>query len=312
MNPKIVFMGTPDFAVPILQMLVHEGYSVVGVVTQPDRPKGRKRILTPPPVKVAAQKWGLPVLQPHKLVDEAAIDSVLQLEPDLIVTAAYGQLLPQKILQAPSLGCINIHASLLPKYRGGAPIHWAIIHGEEKTGITIMYMVQALDAGDMLVQKELPIRKTDHVGILHDRLSELGANLLKESLPSLIQGHLQATPQDEQQATYAPNLTREDEMIDWSQSATQIYNRVRGLHPWPVASTVWRGKPMKIWWVEEKWVDHQNQPGTILGVESEGILVAAGSGAVMIKELQPSGKKRMPAHDFVGGARIQDGERFGE
>lgn len=312
MNPRIVFMGTPDFAVPILQMLVHEGYSVVGVVTQPDRPKGRKRILTPPPVKVAAQKWGLPVLQPHKLVDEAAIDSVLQLEPDLIVTAAYGQLLPQKILQAPSLGCINIHASLLPKYRGGAPIHWAIIHGEEKTGITIMYMVQALDAGDMLVQKELPIRKTDHVGILHDRLSELGANLLKESLPSLIQGHLQATPQDEQQATYAPNLTREDEMIDWSQSATQIYNRVRGLHPWPVASTVWRGKPMKIWWVEEKWVDHQNQPGTILGVESEGILVAAGSGAVMIKELQPSGKKRMPAHDFVGGARIQDGERFGE
>mgnify|MGYP001156486666 FL=1 len=185
---KIVFMGTPDFAVPVLKQLISDGYEVVAVVTQPDRPVGRKKILTPPPVKVAAEQHGIPVLQPEKLRDSEELEQIIKLEPDLIVTAAYGQILPKKLLDAPKYGCINVHASLLPELRGGAPIHYAILQGKEKTGVTIMYMVEKLDAGDILTQVEVPISETDTVGTLHDKLSEAGAKLLSETLPKLLRG----------------------------------------------------------------------------------------------------------------------------
>lgn len=215
---RMVFMGTPDFAVPSLQTLVREGYRVAGVVTQPDRPRGRKRELTPPPVKVAAMELGLPVFQPERLRNPENVRRLLEWKPDLIVTAAYGQILPREILETPRYGCINVHASLLPKYRGGAPIHHALIRGEKETGVTIMYMVEALDAGDMLAHRSIPIEEADDVGTLHDKLARVGAQLLRETVPALLEGRVQPVPQDDSQATYAPNIRREDERIDWSRN----------------------------------------------------------------------------------------------
>lgn len=305
-------MGTPDFAVPSLEALVAENYHVVAVVTQPDRPKGRKKELTPPPVKVAAQKHNIPVFQPEKLRDPGAVQTVLDLKPDLIVTAAYGQILPEEILKAPRLGCINVHASLLPKYRGGAPIHRAIMEGETETGVTIMYMVKALDAGDMIAQRAVPITERDHVGTMHDKLSRVGADLLKEVLPRLIRGEIQAVPQDESLATYAPNIRREDEKIDWTCSAEELARQVRGLHPWPVAFTLWKGKPFKIWWAEPSKEPAEKAPGTVKRVEEDGIAVATGEGTLILKEVQPSGKKRMSVEEFVRGRQMEAGERLGD
>lgn len=305
-------MGTPDFAVPSLKALVEEKYHVVAVVTQPDRPKGRKKELTPPPVKVVAQNYNIPVYQPEKLRDPEAVQTILELKPDLIVTAAYGQILPEEILNAPRLGCINVHASLLPKYRGGAPIHKAIMEGEKETGVTIMYMVKALDAGDMIVQRAVPITKQDHVGTMHDKLSRVGADLLKEILPRLIKGEIQAVPQDDSQATYAPNIRREDEKIDWTRSAEEIACQVRGLHPWPVAFTLWKGKPFKIWWAEPSTEPAREKPGTVKYVEADGIAVATGEGTLILKEVQPSGKKRMSVEEFVRGRQMEAGERLGD
>ncbi|MCS1351396.1 methionyl-tRNA formyltransferase [Mechercharimyces sp. CAU 1602] len=312
-QPRIIFMGTPDFAVPSFRALIDHGYHVVAVVTQPDRPKGRKRILTPPPVKEAALAAGIPVLQPEKLREEEAVTTVLEYAPDLVVTAAYGQLLPQALLKAPTYGCINVHASLLPKYRGGAPIHHALIQGEEMTGITIMYMVKALDAGDMLAQATLPIAADDHVGTLHDRLSKVGAELLVETLPPLLTDKLTPRPQAEELVTYAPNIRREDEQVDWKQPVRAIYNQVRGLHPWPVAFTHWRGKPLKLWWAEV--ADESSDdvaPGTITKVAHEGIWIACGKGHLRLTEVQPAGKKRMDVASFVRGHEVQVGEKLGD
>lgn len=308
---KIVFMGTPDFAVPILHRLVEDGYHVTHVVSQPDRPKGRKRKLTPPPVKVAAEKLQIPVFQPERLADEEAIDTFLSFAPDLVVTAAYGQILPEAILQAPAFGCINVHASLLPKYRGGAPIHWSVINGESKTGITIMYMVKALDAGDMLAKRAIPITTSDHVGGLHDQLSQIGADLLSEILPLFFRGEIEAKPQQHAEATYAPNITRQDEQIDWQQTAKQIAQQVRGLHPWPVAVTTWQGKPLKIWWAEVADDEFVSRPGRVIQVNEEGIFVATGEGKIKITELQPAGKKRMSVYDFLCGAEVEVGQQLG-
>lgn len=305
-------MGTPDFAVPSLSTLVEEGYDVVGVVTQPDRPKGRKRQLTAPPVKVAAQKFGIPVYQPVKLREPAALEEVLALKPDLIVTAAYGQILPQRILEAPRYGCINVHASLLPKYRGGAPIHWALINGEKEMGVTIMYMVKALDAGDMIAKRAIPVTPDDHVGTMHEKLSRLGADLLKEILPALLAGKVKAEPQMESEATFAPNIKREDERIDWNQSAEALACRVRGLCPWPVAFTTWRGKPFKIWWAVATDQETGAAPGTVTKVAEDGIVVAAGQGALVLTEVQPAGKKRMTVSEFVRGRQMEAGERLGD
>ncbi|GAB7388083.1 methionyl-tRNA formyltransferase [Bacillaceae bacterium] len=309
---RIIFMGTPDFAVPSLKRLVREGHEVVAVVTQPDRPKGRKQTLTPPPVKVAALEEGIPVLQPEKVRE--SIDEILSYRPDLIVTAAYGQILPRELLEAPPLRCINVHASLLPKYRGGAPIHRAIMEGEKETGITIMYMVEKLDAGDILSQRALPIAETDTVGTLHDKLSELGASLLAETIPALADGTIEPRRQDERLATYAFNIKREDEVIDWTRPAKRIYDQIRGLNPWPVAFTTWRGNRLKVWWAETAAEGGQAEPGTVVAVGEEGITVAAGEGWLRLKRVQPAGRKAMDAADFVrgAGAEMKPGDKLGD
>src|SRR5699024_5591493 len=291
---KIVFMGTPDFAVPVLNRLVESAYEVVLVVTQPDRPKGRKRILTPSPVKEAAIEHHIPVFQPEKIKNE--YEEILQYDADIIITAAFGQILPQALLDAPKYGSINVHASLLPELRGGAPIHYAILLGKQTTGITIMYMTAALDAGDIIAQQSIEISEQDHVGTLHDKLSQVGAGLLKETLPAIFAGTHTVTPQDPEQATYAPNVSRELERIDWEQSNETVYNHIRGLHPWPVAYTTHQAKRLKIWWaVLENHVYPDTAPGTIVEVDvKEGKLsvVCGNQKSVSLTSIQLAGKKK--------------------
>ncbi|WP_421384521.1 methionyl-tRNA formyltransferase [Bacillus salacetis] len=311
---KIVFMGTPQFSVPVLQKLISNGYEVIGVVTQPDRPVGRKRVMTPPPVKVEAEKQGIPVYQPEKIREKEELEKVLDLKPDLIVTAAFGQILPKELLEAPQYGCINVHASLLPELRGGAPIHYSIIQGKKTTGVTIMYMVEKLDAGDMISSVEVEIDEKDHVGTLHDKLSEAGAKLLIETLPALLNGEISPQKQDESKATFAWNIKREQEKIDWAKPGEEIYNHVRGMHPWPVAYTSLDGSVLKVWW-SEKVQGPEGTPGEITAVEEDGIVVATGSTtSIKITELQPSGKKRMSAKDYLRGAGsfIKRGMKLGE
>ncbi|MBU5594608.1 methionyl-tRNA formyltransferase [Amphibacillus sp. MSJ-3] len=309
---KIVFMGTPDFSVPILQQIIKDGYEVVLVVTQPDRPKGRKRTLTAPPVKVEALKHNLTVFQPEKIRD--SYQEIVKYEPDLIVTAAFGQILPKELLDAPTYGCINVHASLLPELRGGAPIHYAIMQGKKETGITIMYMVEALDAGAILSQVTVPIENEDHVGILHDKLSEAGAQLLKQTLPRIFDQSIQAVEQDDMEATYAPNITREQEKIDWTNSAEAIYNQIRGLHPWPVASTSIGGKNLKIWWAEIASISQSACPGEIVDITDDALIIACGQeSAIRVLDIQLSGKKRMSVKDFLNGSGdlFKVGQRLG-
>lgn len=308
---KVVFMGTPDFSVPVLQTLLKDGYEVVAVVTQPDRPKGRKRVLTPPPVKVEALKHEIPVLQPEKIRLEEEYQQVLAYEPDLIVTAAFGQILPTPILEAPKYGCINVHASRLPELRGGAPIHYSILQGKPKTGVTIMYMVEKLDAGDILTQVEVPIEERDHVGTLHDKLSAAGAKLLSETIPSLVKGEITPVKQNDDEATFASNIKREQEKIDWARTGEEIYNHIRGLHPWPVAYTTADGQVMKIWWGEK--VSASGKPGTVLSLEEDGFIVATGNEtAIKVTELQPAGKKRMDAAQYLRGTSVEVGTVLGD
>ncbi|WGG47470.1 methionyl-tRNA formyltransferase [Rossellomorea sp. DA94] len=311
---KVIFMGTPDFSVPVLQSLIDEKYDVIAVVTQPDRPVGRKRILTPPPVKVAAEKHGIPVYQPEKIKNEDELNQVLDLKPDLIVTAAFGQILPNALLEAPKHGCINVHASLLPELRGGAPIHYSILQGKEKTGITIMYMVEKLDAGDIISQVEVEIEERDHVGTLHDKLSAAGAKLLIDTIPPLLKGEISPVKQDDSKATFARNIKREQEKIDWTRDGEEIYNHIRGLHPWPVAYTTLDGSVMKVWWGEKVNLP-PSSPGKIIGIEEDGFVVSTGnSTGIKITDLQPSGKKRMSAKDYLRGAgsHLEAGLMLGE
>ncbi|MGD6992436.1 methionyl-tRNA formyltransferase [Sutcliffiella horikoshii] len=315
MKKKIVFMGTPDFAVPILQQIIQDGYEVIAVVTQPDRPKGRKKVLTPPPVKVEAEKHNIPVYQPEKIKEAAEYEKITSLEPDLIVTAAFGQILPKPLLDAPKFGCINVHASLLPKLRGGAPIHYSIIQGHEKTGVTIMYMVEKLDAGDMLTQVEVKIDERDHVGTLHDKLSVAGSKLLSETLPQLFDEKLQAEVQNHEEATFASNIKREQEKIDWTKDGEQIYNHIRGLHPWPVAYTTMEGQVMKVWWGEKTQITYEAVPGTIIGIEDDGFIVKTGnSTGIKITDLQLAGKKRMTGTQYLNGAgaSLSEGTKLGD
>ena len=290
MRERIVFMGTASFSLAVLKMLIEEGYNIVGVVTQPDRYVGRKKVLTMPDVKVEALKYDIPVIQPARIKED--YQAVADLKPDLIITAAYGQIVPQAVLDIPRLGCINVHASLLPLYRGGAPVHQAIIDGQEKTGVTIMYMVKKMDAGDMIAQKETPILEEDTVGILYDRLSDLGAKLLKETLPDILKGTNQRIPQDENLVTYAPTLSREDERLDWNMSARQVYNKVRGTNPWPGSYTTYQGKTVKIWagqvhQCENAMKHHAHQDnGTIVKIFKDAIGVKVNDGVYLITELQ--------------------------
>ncbi|MEH7882824.1 methionyl-tRNA formyltransferase [Bacillus sp. JJ1609] len=312
---KIVFMGTPDFSVPVLRRLIGDGYNVIAVVTQPDRPVGRKRVLTPPPVKEEALKHDIPVYQPEKIRQQEDLDKILALEPDLIVTAAFGQILPKQLLEAPKYGCINVHASLLPELRGGAPIHYAIIQGKEKTGISIMYMVEKLDAGDILTQIEVPLTETDTVGTLHDKMSAAGADLLSETIPKLLKGELTPVPQNDEEATFAWNIKREQEKIDWTKPGEQIYNHIRGMNPWPVAYTTMNGSVLKIWGSEKAAHSISQEPGTIVKLEEDGFIVAAGNGTgIKITELQPAGKKKMDARQFLlgAGSNIEPGIKLGD
>ncbi len=306
-------MGTPEFSVPILKRLVDDGYDVRAVVTQPDRPVGRKKVLTPPPVKVEAVNLGIPVFQPEKIRAAKELEKILAIDPDLIITAAYGQILPSELLEYPQLGCINVHASLLPELRGGAPIHYAILQGKDKTGVTIMHMVEKLDAGDMISQVEVAIEESDDVGSLHDKLSAAGAKLLSETVPKLIAGEAERTPQNDELATFASNITRAQEKIDWTKSGQEIYDQIRGLRPWPVAYTKLNNNVLKIWGAQ-KQAGQAGEAGTIVRVEKDGFLVATGDDtAVKITELQPAGKKRMTASQFLTGAGsfIEPGLKLG-
>lgn len=310
---KIIFMGTPGFSVPILNGLVAEGYDVLRVVTQPDRPVGRKKVLTPPPVKEAALEYGIKVLQPEKISGSPEMEEIISLNPDLIVTAAFGQFLPETLLKAPKLGAINVHASLLPKYRGGAPVHYSIIKGDSETGVTIMRMVKKMDAGDMLSQKAIPISKTDDVGSMFDKLSLLGKDMLLEMLPEFIAGNIKETPQDETLVTYSPNITREEEQIDWNKTSELIDCQVRGMRPWPVAFTTYQETRVKLWDTTPLDETTTKAPGTIIKINKKNFLVACGEGTVLqINDLQPAGKGRLKAVEYLNGVgrTMEEGHIF--
>ena len=299
---KIIFMGTPSFSVPILQALFESDYEVVAVVTQPDRPVGRKRVLTPPPVKELALQHKVPIFQPEKISGSEEMAELIALEADLIVTAAYGQFLPTKLLNAPKHRAINVHASLLPKYRGGAPVHYAIIDGEKETGVSIMYMERKMDAGDVLIQKSIPIEASDDVQAMFDKLSLLGRDLLMETLPKLFAGDITPVLQDESKVTFSPNISREEERIDWELTATQIANKIRGMRPWPVAHALLNNERCKMWAAVPEEAANDSKPGTITHWDKSVIYVACGQGTTLkITELQPAGKKRMTVTDFLNG-----------
>lgn len=302
---KILFMGTPDFAVPSLEALVAAGHQVVGVFSQPDKPKNRGMKLLPTPVKVCAQAHDIPVFQPTKLRDGTALETIRQLAPDLIVVAAYGRILPQEILDAPPLGCINVHSSLLPKYRGSAPIHWAILNGDQETGVTIMHMALALDAGDIIAQKTTPIDPDETVETLHDRLAQLGAELLVETVARIADGTATRTPQEESQVTLAPMLSRALSPMDWTRPARALHDQVRGLIPWPAAVTELNGTRCKIFATTVLQETTGKAPGSILAADKKGLKVACGEGTVLqIDQLQADGGKRMAAADYLRGHPI--------
>ncbi|WP_433939129.1 methionyl-tRNA formyltransferase [Paenibacillus lautus] len=308
---NIVFMGTPAFAVPSLEMLIAEGYTIAAVVTQPDRPQGRKKVLTPTPVKEAALRHGIPVLQPQRLRNPEAVAELAEYKPDLIVTAAYGQILPKSVLDMPALGCLNVHGSLLPAYRGGAPIQRSIINGESVTGITLMYMAEGLDTGDMIARAEVPIEDADTAGTMFEKLSQAGAELLRRELPRLVKGKVEAEPQDDSKATYAPNLTRDDEKIDWSRTSREIYDQIRGLVPYSGGFTLWNGEVFKVWAAAKpdsaQKPSGDAQPGTVLELQEKGIVVKTGDGTLTLLTVQPSGKKAMDAAQFVRGTSLTAG-----
>ena len=303
---RTVFMGTPDFALQTLQGLLDAGCNLVGVYTQPDRPKGRGKQLAAPPVKELAQKCGIPVYQPVKLRQPEAVAELEALAPDLIVVVAYGQILPKSVLDIPRHGCINVHASLLPEYRGAAPINKAIIDGDTETGITTMYMDAGLDTGDMLVKKTLTISPLETAGELHDRLAILGRETMEETLRQLCAGNLQRDVQDSSQSTYAPLMKKEDGRIDWSHSAVRIHNQVRGLDPWPGAYTSLNGELLKLAKTSPE-ADDNGKPGSIVSADGDGVRIACGSGTLVVKELQLAGRKRLAAGDFLRGCSLKPG-----
>ncbi|MDF2986797.1 MAG: methionyl-tRNA formyltransferase [Eubacterium sp.] len=310
---KIVFMGTPDFAVPSLEMLVNEGYEVAAAVTQPDKPKGRGNKLTAPPVKEFALKHGINVLQPEKIKTPEFIEQIRLLKPDLLITAAYGKILSKDLLEVPSRGCINVHGSLLPSYRGAAPINWAVINGEKKTGITTMFTDVGLDTGDMLLKKELEISADMTVGELHNKMAILGAEVLKETLFELKNGTLKRIPQEDAESTYAPMMNKELGLIDWNKTAQEVHNLVRGTDPWPGAYTFLNGNRMRVWktsLTNDKNNGHTN--GYIIKVSNEGILVKCSDENILIEEVQFDSSKRMSVRDYIRGHQIDAGEILGK
>jgi methionyl-tRNA formyltransferase len=310
-KPRILFMGTPDFALPALDILHKNAFPVIAVVTQPDRPAGRGQKETVPPVKRLAQERGLPVLQPSRVKDSSFMEKIHSLQPDMIIVAAFGQILPKAIIDLPPLGCLNIHPSLLPKYRGAAPINWSIIQGETKTGVTIMLMDEGMDSGDILAQEEIPLETTDIYGSLHDRLAKIGASLLLQTVLQVITGSIQRQPQDTSAVTYAPRLTRETGRIQWQDRASRIVNLIRGLSPSPAAYTFLDGQMLKIFSAEAKPGD-VHLPAGFVGLPCfDGMPVASSDGFVILKEVQLAGKKRMAAKDFLRGHPLKPDTVFG-
>jgi methionyl-tRNA formyltransferase len=306
---RLVFMGTPQFAVQPLRALAAAGHELAGVVTRIDKPSGRGRVLAAPPTKIAAQEMGIPVFQPRRVRDPEFIATLRGLDAEAIVVAAYGQILPKDVLVMPRFGCINIHASLLPAYRGAAPVNWAIIRGEQETGITVMQMDEGMDTGAILMKEKAPIDPKDTAGTLTGKLSELGARLITSAMPLIAEGKLVPIPQDSSQATLAPLLKKEDGFIDWRLTAGEIHNRVRGLTPWPGAYGNLDGKIIKI--VESEVVAGSGEPGKLYQEDDNTLIVGAGSGRLRILVIQPEGKKPMTAAEFLRGHRGVAGKKFG-
>jgi methionyl-tRNA formyltransferase len=304
-------MGTPEFALPSLQALMAAGEEVVSVYTQPDRPKGRGRKLTPSSIKEWALSRNLPIFQPSDLREPEDRNRLAEDRPDLLIVVAYGMILPPAILSIPAWGAVNVHASLLPRYRGAAPIQWAVINGEAETGVTTMRLDAGMDTGDILLQAGLPIESTDTSQSMHDRLSVLGGALLIETLNELRRGILQPRPQDSRQASYAPSLKKEQGEIRWNLSAPRIDCWVRGLTPWPGAFTFLKGKRLIIHRAAPEPTDDLETPGTVVTIEGEEIKVATGQGLLVIKELQLEGHRRMPARELIKGASLKVGDRLG-
>lgn len=308
---KIVYMGTPDFAVAPLEAILKAGHEVTVVVTQPDRQKGRGREVQYSPVKECALSYGIPVLQPLKIKEKDAVEELRKYPADIFVVAAFGQLLSEEILNMPRFGCINIHASLLPAYRGAAPIQWCVINGEEKTGVTIMQMAKGMDTGDILLQKEVVLDEKETGGSLFDRLMETGAELIVEALPKIEAGELIPVVQKEELATYAGKITKDMGNIDFAKSAVTIERLIRGLNPWPSAFTHYKGKILKIWEADvvSECVNAENPvPGTVIAMDKESFTLATGEGALRIRSLQPEGKKRMSCAEFMRGYEVKVGE----
>lgn len=323
---KIVFMGTPDFAVPALKALAESAkHEVSLVVTQPDRPRGRSGKPAPSDVKLCAEQYGIPVFQPEKVREEAAVERLRRENADIFVVAAFGQLLPKTILEMPRFGCINIHGSLLPAYRGAAPVQWAVLDGQKEAGDTIMQMNEGLDTGDILMQESIPLSADETAGSLYDKLSSMGGPLLLKALDAMEAGTVTPVPQGDSGTHYAKMLRKEMGNIDWTKSAEEIGRLVRGLNPWPSAYTHWNGKMLKIWMAETVTqeelsalgCDEKNgmdlkeaQPGTVMIVTKDTLMVQTGDGLLALTELQMEGKKRMPVQAFLMGCRMQTGEKL--
>lgn len=304
---NVVFMGTPDFAVPSLENIA-KIHNVQAVFTQPDKPVGRKMVLTPPDVKVCAEKLGIPVYQPVKLKDSDSYEIIKELNPDVIVVVAYGQILPENILNIPKYGCINVHGSLLPKYRGAAPIQWSVLNGDKVTGVTTMYMEKGLDTGDILETKEYEIGINDTAGEVFDTLAEMGGKLILDTLEKAEKGQLHPIKQDDSKSSYAKMLDKSMCNIDFSKTNLQVHNQVRGLSPWPVASTKLNGKVLKIF--ETRLAEGKGKPGEILNTNP--LTIACGEGAVVVNTVQLQGKKKMDSKAFLQGHKLEKGTVIGE
>ena len=302
---KVLFMGTPDIATGCLQELIDNKYNVIGVVTQPDKPQNRGKKLGMPPVKELALKHEIEVYQPQKAREEGFVNILKELNPDIIVVVAFGQILPKSILDIPKLGCINVHVSLLPKLRGAAPINWTIINGDTKTGVTTMYMDEGLDTGDIILTEEFDLDDEITAGELHDKMKEIGAKTLIETLKLIEKEEAPRTPQNHDEMTYAPMMNKQLGQIDWNKSAKQIHDLVRGVNPWPSAYTTYKENIMKVW--KTKVIDKTSnkQPGTVLSVDKEGIQVSTGENVILIKEIQMPGKKRVEVSEYIKGNSIE-------
>ncbi len=307
----IIFIGTPDFAVPTLEALIDAGHRIVLAVTQPDRPKGRSGEVQAPPVKEAALAHGIEVYQPERIRDQACVEYLRQQGADIIVVAAYGQILPKEILEMPPYGCVNVHASLLPKYRGAAPIQWAVINGEAVTGVTTMRMDEGLDTGDIILAEEVVLAPDETGGSLFDRLSEVGARLCVQTLSDIEEGTAVYTPQDDTQATKVGMISRQLGHLDWDRPAAELERLIRGLDPWPGAYTEWNGRTLKIWKSAVIDINSGMEPGTVAEVTGDAVSVQTGDGLLALLELQPEGKKRMSADAFLRGYQMQPGDRLG-